>query len=630
MPDILRTGLSGLIAFQRALATTGHNVANVATDGYSRQVTDFAARPPQGFGSGFVGAGVDVQSVRRVFDQYSVQNLRTATSNLGLSDTVANLAGQIDDIIGDPTTGIASGLQGFFNAWQDVANDPSSSSARQVLVSQGKALANRFSDASSRLDNIATNVNARIRADVNQINSLATQLAKLNADIVSAQGQFSGQPPNDLLDKRDTLITQLAQFTNVSTTADADGAVNVFIGNGQPLVLRNLAQTLTAAPASTDPSKLDISIGSVFGATNITNALSGGELGGLNRVRDQLIDPARNQLGLIAIGLAQTVNAQQASGLDIQGQLGSAFFSVAGPQAFPRNGNAGTASVTASISGLAALTGDEYDLRYNGATYSLTRVSDGSSVTMTGAGTIANPFVAEGVSFVVAGAAAAGDQFRIQPTRAGASSIAAVLTDPRDIAAAGPIRTSAALANTGSASISQGDVLDATHANLLNTVNIQFLSATTYSVNGGPAIAYTSGANIDVNGWRVQITGAPATGDAFTVQANTGGVGDNRNALLAAGLQSRNVLAGGTASLGGAFSVLVGAVGTEAQQAGVTRDAQSAIASQAKEAVSAASGVNLDEEAADLVRWQHAYQAAAQTIAVASTIFDTLIAAVRR
>src|SRR5882762_5494072 len=167
MPDILRTGLSGLIAFQRALSTTGHNIANVATDGYSRQVTDFAARPPQGFGSGFVGAGVDVQSVRRVFDQYSVQNLRTATSNLGLSDTVANLAGQIDDIIGDPTTGIASGLQSFFNAWQDVANDPSSSSARQVLVSQGKALANRFSDASSRLDNIATNVNARIRADVN-------------------------------------------------------------------------------------------------------------------------------------------------------------------------------------------------------------------------------------------------------------------------------------------------------------------------------------------------------------------------------------------------------------------------------------------------------------------------------
>ena len=630
MPDILRTGLSGLIAFQRALATTGHNIANVATDGYSRQVTDLAARPPQGFGSGFVGAGVDVQSVRRVFDQYSVQNLRTATSNLGLSDTVANLAGQIDNIIGDPTTGIASGMQSFFNAWQDVANDPSSSSARQVLVSLGKALANRFADANSRLDTIANNVNAKVRADVNQINSIATQLAKLNADIVSAQGQFSGQPPNDLLDKRDTLITQLAQFTNVSTTADADGAVNVFIGNGQPIVLRSLAQTLTAAPASTDPSKLDISIGGAGGSTTITNALSGGDLGGLFQVRDQLIDPARNQLGLIAIGLAQTVNGQQASGLDLQGQLGSAFFSVAGPQTYARAGNSGTGSVTATISSLAALTGDEYDLRYNGATYSLFRVSDGSSVPMTGAGTVANPFVAEGVSFVVSGAAAAGDQFRIQPTRAGASSLTAVLTDPRRVAAAGAIRTSAALANSGGAGISQGDVLDATNANLLNTVNIQFLSATTYSVNGGPAVAYTSGANIDINGWRVQITGAPATGDTFTIQANTGGVGDNRNALLAAGLQSRNVLAGGTTSLGSAFSVLVGAVGTEAQQAGVTRDAQSAIVSQAKEAVSAASGVNLDEEAADMVRWQHAYQAAAQTIAVASTIFDTLIAAVRR
>ncbi len=629
MPDILRTGLSGLLAFQRALATTSHNVANVGTEGYSRQVTDLVAKTPQGYGSGFVGNGVDVASVRRIFDQFAVQNLRTATANAGQSDTVANFAGQIDDIIGDPTAGISTSLQAYFNAWQDVANNPSSTASRQVLISQARTLASQFTGASTRLDGIAQNVNDKIRADVTQINSLASQLAKLNADIVTAQSSFSGQPPNDLLDKRDTILTQLSQYTNVTTTSDSDGSLNVFIGNGQALVLRNVAQTLTATPSSLDPSKLDISY-SGSGGTTITQLLSGGELGGLFQVRDELIDPTRNQLGLVAVGLAVSVNAQQAAGLDLTGQLGSDFFSVSGPQAYPRSSNTGSGSVAASISDINALTGDEYDLRYNGSAYSLIRVSDGSSVTLTGAGTVANPFVADGVSIVVSGAPAAGDQFRIQPTRTGASSLAAVLTDPRGIAAAGPIRTSAAMTNAGNATISQGDVLDASDANLLTTVNIQFLSATTYSVNGGPAVAYTSGGNIDVNGWRVQITGTPVTGDSFTVAKNTGGVSDNRNALLAAGLQSQNVLAGGTTSISGAFGVLVGAVGSEAQQASINRDAQATIASQAKETVSSISGVNLDEEAADLVRWQHAYQAAAQTIAVASTLFDTLIAAVRR
>ena len=630
MPDILRTGLSGLIAFQRAIATTGHNIANVGTDGYNRQVTDLVTRPPQGFGNGFIGNGVDVQTVRRIFDQFSVQNLRTATSNSGLADTVANFASQIDDIFGDPNTGIATGLQNFFNAWQDVANNPASIPARQVLLSQAQALANRFNDASTRLDNVANGLNSRIRSTADQINSLASSLATINGDIQRAAGAVGGQPPNDLLDKRDNLITQLAKLTNVSTTEDSDGAINVFIGNGQPLVLRSIAIKLQVAPSANDPSQLDIFFAGTGGSTNITNQLSGGELGGYVQARAQLLDPARNQLGLVAVGLAQTVNAQQSAGLDLQGQLGQALFSVAGPQVLARSENTGAATVSATVSNLGALTGDEYDLRYNGATYSLLRVSDGSSVTLTGAGTVASPLVADGISIVIAGVPAAGDAFRVQPTRLGAPSINALLTDARAVAAAGPIRTATATANAGSATISQGDVLDATNAALLSTVTIQFLTPSTYSVNGAGSFAYTSGGNIDINGWRVAISGTPAVGDTFTVQRNTTGVGDNRNALLMAGLQSRTVLAGGTASLSAVFGALIGSVGTEAQQAGVNRDAQAAIASQARQSVLAASGVNLDEEAADLVKWQQAYQAAAQTIAVANTVFDALMSAVRR
>jgi flagellar hook-associated protein 1 FlgK len=612
------------------MATTGHNIANVATPGYNRQVTDLATRPPQGYGNGFVGNGVDVTSVRRIFDQFAAQNLRTATSNAGLTDSVATFASQIDDIFGDTTSGIAKGLQDFFNAWQDVANNPASTPARQVLLSQARALADRFNGMSTRLDDVANSLNAKVRSATDQINSLASSLASINADIERASGAVGGQPPNDLLDKRDTLINQLAKLTTVSTTEDSDGALNVFIGNGQPLVLRNLAVKLQTAPSADDPSRLDIFFTGSGGNTNITNQLTGGELGGYLQVRDQLLDPARSQFGLVAVALAQTVNSQQAAGLDLSGQLGQAMFSVAGPQVLARSTNSGAASVSASVSSISGLTGDEYDLRYDGASYSLTRVSDGSSVALSGAGTVANPFVADGLSIIVTGAAAAGDAYRIEPTRTGAGSLRALLNDPRAIAAAGPIRTTVANANTGGATISQGEVLDATNPALLSTVTIQFLTANTYSINGAGSFAYTTGGNIDVNGWRVEINGAPAPGDTFTVDRNSSGVGDNRNALLVAGLQNRAVLAGGTASLSAAFGALVGSVGTEAQQAGINRDAQAAIASQALEKMQSASGVNLDEEAADLVKWQQAYQAAAQTIAVANTIFDSLIAAVRR
>jgi flagellar hook-associated protein 1 len=630
MADILRIGLSGLLAFQRAIATTGHNIANVNTDGFSRQITDFATRPAQRFGNGFAGSGVDVLTVRRQFDQFAVQNLRTATSNSGLADSVATFAGEIDNILGSQSNGIASGLQDFFNAWQTVANDPASIPSRNVLVTQAQALVSRFADASTRLDNASAELNSRIVGDVNQVNSLASSLAKVNNDILSASGAGGGQPPNDLLDKRDALLTQLAKLTNVSTSTETDGALDVFIGNGQPLVLRNVAVKLSVAPSANDPSTLDVFYSGAGGNTIITKSLAGGELGGFIHVRDQLLDPARDQLGLVAIGLSQSVNAQQAAGLDLQGNLGQALFSVAGPQVLPRAGNTGSATVTATIGNVGALTGDQYDLTYNGTTYSLLRVSDASSVTLTGAGTVASPFVADGISIVVTGANVAGNEFRIQPTRPGAQSLASVLSDPRGIAAAGPIRTSAASVNVGGAAISQGEVLDASNPNLLTTTTIQFVTASTYSVNGGAAVAYTNGGNIDVNGWRVQINGTAAVGDTFTVQRNTGGIGDNRNALLVASIQDRTILAGGTATLAATFGALVGSVGTAAQQAGVNQDAQAAIASQARQAVQSASGVNLDEEAADLLRWQQAYQAAAQTIAVANSVFDSLMAAVRR
>jgi flagellar hook-associated protein 1 len=251
-------------------------------------------------------------------------------------------------------------------------------------------------------------------------------------------------------------------------------------------------------------------------------------------------------------------------------------------------------------------------------------------VTMTGAGTVASPFVAQGLSIVVGGAAAVGDSFLIRPTRDVVNGLDVLVDSPEAVAAAAPIRTSANAANLGTGAISAGSVIDSSNASLQNTVNIQFTSATTYSVNGAGSFTYTPGANIDINGWRVQITGTPATNDQFTIQSNAGGVGDNRNALAMANALQSPMLDGGTASLSATVGRFVSSIGVATRQAQVNRDAQQAVFDESSAARDGISGVNLDEEAANLMRFQQAYQAAAQVIRVADTLFQTLLDATRR
>jgi len=268
-------------------------------------------------------------------------------------------------------------------------------------------------------------------------------------------------------------------------------------------------------------------------------------------------------------------------------------------------------------------------LSYNGATYTLQRTDTGAVVPMTGTGTAGNPFVANGISIVVSGTPAAGDQFLIKPLDQAPGSLKVLVTTPGDIAAAAPTRTSADLANTGSGAISAGSVIDVTNPNLLATATIQFSSPTTYSINGAGAFAYTPGGNIDINGTRVQITGAPAQGDVFVIESNAGGSGDNRNALAMLDKLAGNVFNGNVTLKAAASSVLAD-IGAKTAAATSQQSAQSTVLQQSQQRLDSLRGVNLDEEAANMLRQQQLYQAAAQTISTAGTLFSTLLAALQR
>ena len=625
MSDVFGISVSALQAFQQAINVTSNNVANASTPGYDRESVILTEALPQSNGGTTVGAGVMVSGISRAYDQAAANQLNSSQSTLGQLTAMQNYSTQIDNLFGTTVGGLSTTLQSFYSAFSDVANNPTSTASRQALLGDAQNVASSFQNASGELNSLNVDVNNRITQDVTQINSIASSISALNKQIVIGTASGGSSPPNELLDQRDQLVSNLSQLVGVTTTTEANGSLNVFIGNGQPLVLQNQVTQLTTLPNQFNASQLEI--GTTATSVPLSNNITSGDLGGLLAARNQIINPALNQLGQVATAFSQTVNAQQGDGLDLSGNLGANIFSVGTPQATPSSHNTSAATVAVSVpaSGLGALGSDNYILSFAGGAPQLQDQTTGTLVTPTATGA-PNTYTAAGFTFTVTGTPAAGDQFLVQPTATAANSLKVVLSDPSKIAAAGAVKTGAAAANTGAATISAGTVLDGTNAALQATATIVFANPpTSYSINSGPAIPYTSGGNITLNGWQVQISGTPAAGDTFTVSSNAGGTGDNRNALAAASAQNAGVLNSGTTSITSAVSSLITGIGSQAQQINTAQAAQAAVNGQALTAVQSATGVNLDEEAASLLQWQQAYQAAAQALAIGNSLFTTLI-----
>ncbi|MFM2407932.1 MAG: flagellar hook-associated protein FlgK [Pseudomonadota bacterium] len=441
-----------------------------------------------------------------------------------------------------------------------------------------------------------------------------------------------------MLDQRDQLINQLNQEVKATVLKQSDGSYNVFVGNGQPLVVGNQAFALQAVPSLTDPTRSEVAYAANGNTIRLPQtAFQGGKLGGLLSFRDQSLEPARNALGRLAISIASTVNNQHQLGQDLNGALGGNLFNLPAPVVTSASSNAGTAVIAATLSSPNALTTSDYLLQATGVgSYNLIRLSDNTVTALAGLPQTVDGFTVN----LSAGAAVVGDRFLIRPTAAGAQNISVAISDPTKIAAAAPIRGNAALSNTGTAAIAGLTVTPPApvNASLQTPVSITFNAVVapatlpTYTVTGAvPAVAapisYTPGTtlNLAYNGWTAQVTGTPKAGDVLTVAPNINGIADNRNALVLANLQLQNTMANSTANYQGAYAQLVAEVGSKTRETEVNSTAQANMVSQVVQSQQSLSGVNLDEEAANLMRYQRAYQAAGKAIQVANTLFDTLL-----
>ncbi len=642
MAGLIDIGVSALLANQRALSTTSQNIANVNTEGYSRQRTEFSTRQPQFVGVGFLGNGVQVSNIERIYNQFQTDQIRVSSTAFNQQDTLFRFASQVDNLLANQNSGLQPVLSGLYSGLQDLSNNPASIASRDVFLNNANDFTDRLKLLYDRLSNINSAVSSEISSSVSEINSLSQGIADLNKNIVTVSG--SGGQPNDLLDQRDELINQLSRLVSVNAVSQSDGTLNVYIGNGQAIVSGVNSQSLSTIRDEYDPTRLNVAFTFGGSTVDISSQLTGGKLGGLVQFRSQVLDDGLNQLGRVAVGLTSMINNQSQLGIDLNGNQGGLIFSdLTSTQSIASaNNTTGTDVVyNATVTDTGILRSSDYELSFDGTNYSLTRLSDstpvGSAASIAALSAIVTP--AEGFNLSLASGSTinAGDRFLISPTRNAAGRAGVAISDPRDIAAAAPILAQAGnLGATSTASIAPGTVSSGPPAdvNLTQTVTITFTGPGTFDVTGTgtgnpTGMAYASGNDISFNGWTTQISGVPQAGDTFTIQLNSNAAGDNRNSLLMGTTQNLNSLENNTLTIQEAFGRLVSSTGAQTRSAEFGAEAQSVLLNQAINERQSTSGVNLDEEAANILKFQQAYQASAQIISISNSLFDSILNALR-
>jgi len=553
---LISSSLSALYAAQAGIQSTQRNIAGANTPGFHRQAPLYASAPTVALTSTTVGTGVNVGNLTRAYDRFLENNLLLNQGQLSRHETYAGYAAQVDSLLGDTSSSLSTFMSEFFASAQEVANDPTSMPARQAMLSKGQVLTNRLNTFDSVLSGMGQDVDQQLRDLTSQVTTYSQQIAGINSRILTSQTSGDMTTTNQLLDQRDQLVGEINKLVTVTVVEQGVSGYSLYIGSGQPLVVGNQSNTLAMATDPADPSKLApvIKTGN-YTETVAASQIVGGQIGGLLAFRDEVLVPTQRELGTLAYTLATELNSVHAAGYGLDGVSGRNFFTTPTLRAPAANtGNTGNGALSLAMTNVGLLAESDYRLAYDGANYSLTRLSDGTSYSNASlAGLSATVSAAEGFSLTLSsGTINSGDSYLIRPTQGAASSIALV---------AGLLASHIA-----------------------------------------------------------------AAGDDPANPGNSLGQGDNSNALLLAGLANSKLLGGGTNTLSSAYSQLVGRNASLANGADLNLAAYESLTDQATAAQQAVSGVNLDEEAANLMQYQQIYQAAARALQISSTLFNDIIA----
>ena len=653
--SLYQTGVSGLLAAQQQLATTGHNISNVNTDGYTRQRAEQNSALGLYNGGSYIGGGTYVQDITRLYDKFSYKEQLLNTSNLGGADALDSRLSQLNEIMSFSGEAITNSVDQFYQSVNGVADDPNDLGLRSIVLNQAEILSSDFRSLNQNFDELEKSINGGIEQVARQISDISLELARINETILQAKDLTQAGQPNDLLDKRDQLVTELGQYTKVSTVEDNNGVMTVMVGQGTTLVAGITPLTIRVESGNPDPLKTQLRLVGPNSTVAINGAKLGGSVGASFEFRDDNLTQVRSEINRLAMAISDTLNKSQSAGLDLNATQGANIFNDINTVALqesrvlsPSN-NGGDLQAKVNITDVSLLPTDEFEVRYNGAIYTITNTTTGQSENLGGAGTGTHA-TSFGFEFIeTAGSPANDDSYLIRPSENSAASMKVILNDSAGIAASSAVDITPSDHNVSAGAITIVDMLDPISAQAAMPMRIDVLEnpagTFTYTVTDNTnttsaPVTYTPPSQLinlppspSVASFQVEISGQPSgagpnapeqffIGDAF-------GLGNSTNAVSMAKTQELGVANGGKETFSQSLAVSTSVVGAQASSATLIAETAQALFTQAFNRNQETSGVNLDEEAANLLKFQQAYQASSQIISVANTIFDTILSAVR-
>jgi len=665
--SLLNIASAGVRSSSELLQTTSKNITNVNTEGYVRERTEFTTMVDNQVGRG---------ETYRLLNEFAQSQLNRDTSNKSFFDQFVTEANRVDTIFSEESNNLSTGINSLFNNVQEALNQPSSTVARSLVMTDAQSLVDQMDRLSGIVLEQQGIVNEQLEIFSEEANSLIQNINTLNQEIAVVNGTNNASDASSIYNQRDLAIRELSELVDIETLDGPNGEKLVFMGSGESLVMENGTFNLFSLSGDPDPNfkelTLDVNGGKAVPLEIDATKLKG-KIGGLLAFRDDILVPAQNQIGQMGLAIADAFNEQNKLGMDANGELGGDIFNIPTVGAYAYQANTGGASLTATLEGGkgSELPASDFIVTYTANANEVSiqpidnkgePIGSASLATIPPSGVIDSDDITSGESFGlqidVAGTGNTGDQFQIKLNSEAATSISLATSRGEDLALASPIRTANSIDNVGTATISAGEVTSVTSGGFNTTPGlangditlVKTGTANEYQItdaNGTTTFTVTppaegvlaqAGAPYSNYGFDFDIEGTPATGDTFTLEFNEGGFDDNRNGLKLADLQNgelvrKNVVTTATAdnheTFNQAYSGLVSDIGVVTGQAITSASAFDALAEQSEAWYESLSGVNLDEEAANLLRFQQSYSASAQVLAAAQEVFDTLLSAAR-
>lgn len=644
MADMLDIGISGILAFQSALTVTSQNIENVHTAYYSRRQVELS--------SIMFNDGVDIKDVKRVYSGFASSNLLQANAAFGMSDIYLEQLTQISSFMGNDKNNINTYLNDSLTGLRELTNHADSVTNRSLYLQQLKIMSERFNAVGQQLDTQQKNINSSIQTITESVSGIAKNIAALNQQITNAKGGDL----DALLDQREALVQQLGTFVDVSYTVDDNNQINVMLSNGASLVVSDQSYDMTVQQDPSNSSALRVYIASGSGKIDVTNFIKGGQLGGLYKTQTDL-QTTLNSLNRLAMGIMDQFNQQNHMGIDATGQFGADIFAningsnFVSQRTYANTANTGSEGITVDINNVNQLTTSDYQLVFDTAThYKVTRISDNTVVSTGAVGSLPQQITLDGFSINLnSGTINAGDRFTISPTRGMSEGMRLNDIGPSGLALAWPVSTTQ---NSKNGSIEVTDITNpsgsafATPGQLSPPIKVVFTSATTYQLRDAGTdvliednLVYNPATGSDIfptagsydPGYRVHLSGDIQSGDTFNLNYNTNTQSDIRNGQKLIGLYSKGVFEGSkNLSFGGAYNLFFSTLAIQTNSANTAFKGDKIVLDSATTKYSQVSGVSIAEESTNLARYNEAYQASAQVIEVAKSIFDTIIGLGRR